>query len=516
MKLSGDVALFSNTPVTFVPTTALMSVEPLPVPEFVIVPTLLIDVPDKVIPEAVELLLFRIKLPLPLAPPDNVNNAVPLLFVRVVPLALLGVSKPVTFNAEVVLPSVMPVTLAPTLALISVLPVPVPEFVIVPELLIAVPDNVIPEAVELLLFKIRLPIPLTPPDKVIILVPLLFVMVVPLVLLGVSEPVTFNAEVVLFSVMVVTLAPTPPLINVLPEPVPEFVIVPELEIDNPDNVMPETAVLLLSRIRLPVPLTLPDNVSSAVLLFVSVVAVLLGVSNPLIFSADVVLFSMMLLTFASTFALIRTLPEPVPEFVIVPVVFTSFVDNVIPEAVVLLFFKVRLPVPVTPPDNVNNAVLLFVSVVPLELIASGPLIVNADVALFSVMAVTDESTFELIVVVPEPAPIFVTVPVLLIAAVESAIVPPVALLLIVKLLVPVTPPLNVVEIFVPVFPSVNVPVVVDASTIGFAYVNPVVPIKSVALLLPPALFPSVTEPVPKAFAEIVPVIVPASMVVPLV
>ena len=127
-----------------------------------------------------------------------------------------------------------------------------------------------------------------------------------------------------------------------------------------------------------------------------------------------------------------------------------------------------MPVPVTPPDSVNNDVLLFVNVVPAELTANEPLIVNAEVALFSVMAVTVESTFELIVVVPEPAPIFVTVPVLLIAAVESAIVPPVALLLIVKLLVPVTPPLNVVEIFVPVFPSVNVPVVVDASTIGFA------------------------------------------------
>ena len=224
-------------------------------------------------------------------------------------------------------------------------------------------------------------------------------------------------------------------------------------------------------------------------------------------------------TFVPITALIAALPELVPELVIEPALLTVVPDNVIPEAVVLLFFKTRFPLPLTPPVSENKAVLLFVKVVPLELTASGPLIVSAEVALFSVMAVTDESTFELIVVVPVPAPIFVTVPVLLISAVESVIVPPVALLLIVRLFVPVTPPLKVVEIFVPVLPIVNVPVVVDARTIGFAYVNPVVPINRVAALLPPALFPNVIVLVlaPKASAATdVPVTVPARIVVPLV
>ncbi|NDD51875.1 MAG: hypothetical protein EB009_04130 [Actinobacteria bacterium] len=136
-----------------------------------------------------------------------------------------------------------------------------------------------------------------------------------------------------------------------------------------------------------------------------------------------------------------------------------------------MFFrsKTRLAFPpVVPPLTVNKAVLLFLRVVVPELFANviAPETVKADVVLFSVMLVTLEPIPPEIVVVPLPAPIFVTVPVLLIELVENVIVPEVALLLIVRLFVPVTPPEKVVEIIDPVLPMVNVPVVLLASTIG--------------------------------------------------
>ena len=139
-------------------------------------------------------------------------------------------------------------------------------------------------------------------------------------------------------------------------------------------------------------------------------------------------------------------------------------DNVIPLAVVLLLFKTRLPVPATPPVKVKSAVLLLVNVVPDEFTFNAPLMVSAELLLLAVIAVTLEPIAALIVVVPEPAPIFVMVPTLFSVFVAKVSVPVVALLLMVKLFVPVTPPLKVVEIAVPVFPMVSVPVVPVAST----------------------------------------------------
>ena len=87
----------------------------------------------------------------------------------------------------------MPVTLEPTVALIVVVPVPDPELVIVPVLLILVVDTVV--VPELLLLKVTLPVPLMPPDKVKVLVPLL-INVLPLTL-GVIAPLIASAEVLL-------------------------------------------------------------------------------------------------------------------------------------------------------------------------------------------------------------------------------------------------------------------------------------------------------------------------------
>ena len=104
--------------------------------------------------------------------------------------------------------------------------------------------------------------------------------------------------------------------------------------------------------------------------------------------------------------------------------------------------------------------------------------------LFKVTPVTLEPMPPLIVVVPEPAPVLVTVPALLTAAVEKVMVPVVPLLAMVRLLVPVTPPLNIVEIVVPLVPKVRVPVPPDCSTTGLAMVRLVVPMSKEAAFEP--------------------------------
>ena len=155
-------------------------------------------------------------------PPVRVSSAVPLLeFVRVVAVAFI-VSWPLIVRAEVVLLSVIAVTLEPTAALISVEPAPVPELVIVPMLLTAAVEIVMPFPVELLLLSTRLPVVLaTPPVRVSSAVPLEFVRVVAVALV-VSWPLIVRAEVVLLWVMPVTLDPIAALISVAPVPVPEL------------------------------------------------------------------------------------------------------------------------------------------------------------------------------------------------------------------------------------------------------------------------------------------------------
>src|SRR5207248_1660112 len=102
--------------------------------------------------------------------------------------------------------------------------------------------------------------------------------------------------------------------------------------------------------------------------------------------------------------------------VIVPELLTLVVERVMPLAIALLLLRMRLPVPPTPPDNVNNEpplALLFVRVVPPLFTVSAPLTVRAELALFSVMPVTFDPTAALIVVNPVPAPELVIVPALL-------------------------------------------------------------------------------------------------------
>ena len=149
---------------------------------------------------------------------------------------------------------------------------------------------------------------------------------------------------------------------------------------------------------------------------------------------------------------------------------------------------------------------------------SGPLMVKADEVLFSITCVTlvpKPPVDGPIVVAPVLVPVLVTVPMLLTVAVVKATVSVLLLFAMVKLLVPVTPPLNVVVAIVPLFPRVNVPT--DAlveSTMGRAMVNPVVPTKKEALLLP-VVSPKVMLPLELTqVATVVHTKVPLLMVTP--
>ena len=105
---------------------------------------------------------------------------------------------------------------------------------------------------------------------------------------------------------------------------------------------------------------------------------------PLRVRADVALFCVMFVTFEPTPPLIVTLPVPLPELVIVPVLFTEAVEIVMPLAVELLLLRVKSPVPVIPPVTERVAVLplwLLTSVVPALFIAMAPT-VRFEVELF--------------------------------------------------------------------------------------------------------------------------------------
>jgi len=122
-KINGDVP-FSIRFVTPEPMVALIKVLPLPEPEFVIVPVLLIEVVESVMLLFVELLLLRVKLPVPVIPPVTVKELAPLSSVKVVPEELTAIA--LIDNAEVVLLCLICATLEPTPLEIVVTPDPAP------------------------------------------------------------------------------------------------------------------------------------------------------------------------------------------------------------------------------------------------------------------------------------------------------------------------------------------------------------------------------------------------------
>ena len=152
-------------------------------------------------------------------------------------------------------------------------------------------------------------------------------------------------------------------------------------------------------------------------------------------------------------ALMVTPPDPEPELVMVPVLFADVVEIVIPAAMELLLLRIRLPVPVVPPDTVKSelplALLLVTVVPPLATVMAVVLIVRAEVALFSVTVVTFAPIPPLKVTRPLLVPPLVMVPVLLTEAVLMVTVLVVPELSIVRFPVPVMPPLIVMAPVVP-------------------------------------------------------------------
>ena len=202
---------------------------------------------------------------------------------------------------------------------------------------------------------------------------------------------------------------------------------------------------------------------------------------------EVELFWVMPVTFEPTPPLIVTLPDPLPELVIVPALLMVF-EIVMPLAVELLLFSVKLPVPVMPPEWVKTAQPLFASVSP-----PAPSVVAPDI--FTV-----------------PAP----VPLVIVRALASCVMAPLSVRLrlevawsTVRLLFSPKVPLRVVLFVTPVID--RVPEEPERTVMLLVYV-PAREEVSVALLLPP-VFPSTIAPVPNA-ALVEPVNAPLRIVTP--
>lgn len=254
-KVNCDVALFWMTPVTLVPMTELMVVVPLPAPELVIVPILLIETVERVV--VLVFVVLIITLPVPVMPPDNVNVLaaliVKLLFSVIAPLKV-ALTVLVILNVPL-LPEATMIGLAigeiDALNAASALPLVFP-IVIVP----------VPEPPKALVLTEPVTIPalmVKPPVKVL-------------------APERPNPEVALFWITPVTLRPITALIPVAPVPEPEFVIVPILLMDVVViEIVPVPVVLVTT---LPVPVMPPDIISPPPLAE-EIVKLLFNVTAPL-------------------------------------------------------------------------------------------------------------------------------------------------------------------------------------------------------------------------------------------
>lgn len=196
----------------------------------------------------------------------------------------------------------------------------------------------------------------------------------------------------------------------------------------------------------------------------------------------------MRLTFDPTPPLIVTLPVPLPELVIVPVLFTEAVEIVMPLAPVLLFLKVRSPVPVMPPEWVKTAEPLLASVSPPE-----PSVVAPEIS-----------------TVPDP------VPLVIVRAEESWVIAPLRVIFrlavawsSVRLLFSATVPLKVVLFVTPVIE--RVPEEPEFTVMLFVCVPRKEDLSVALLLLLAVVSPSRIAPAPNA-PETVPFTVPLLIV----
>ena len=200
---------------------------------------------------------------------------------------------------------------------------------------------------------------------------------------------------------------------------------------------------------------------------------------------EVELFWVMPVTFEPTPPLIKTL-DPVPLLVIVPVLLTVFVEIVMPLAPALLFLKVRLPVPLMPPEWVKTGEPLLASVSP-----PAPSVVAPEIWTVGV---------PVLVIVLAEAP-WVIAP-------EKSKLAPFWLWSRVRLLFSATLPLKVILFVAPVI--VRVPEEPERTVILLVWV-PLNEDLSVALALP-LVSPRIIVPAPNAAADVVPVTVPLLIV----
>ena len=110
-------------------------------------------------------------------------------------------------------------------------------------------------------------------------------------------------------------------------------------------------------------------------------------------NGDVALFCTTPVTLAPITALMDEPLEPVPELVMVPVLFTLAVETEMPLVIVLLLLlRIRLPVPVAPPERVRTAVVplaaVLVSVVAVPFGVNAPEMVSGEVLELSVIVGT--------------------------------------------------------------------------------------------------------------------------------
>jgi len=483
-RVMDEVALFCVTLITPLPIGPERVVAPVPVPEFVIVPMLFTE-PESVIPPAA--MLLNVRFEVPEIVPVSVRSLAPLLVtvmagapkvmgpapkvriwvppklklpfqtwglalvrVRVVlvssnvvpapmvkvpvaapkALALLILSTPASkftppvkelvperVREEVALFCVTLVTLLPIGPEIVVAPVPVPEFVMVP-MLFTEPESAIPPAAMLL--NVRFEVPERVPVSVRRLAPLLVT-----VRAGAPKIMGLAAKVrawvppklkLPFQAWGLALARVSAP-NVLSK------VAPPAMVKVPVAAPRAFALLMLScpakRFTPPVKRLVPERVKGEVALFCTTLVTLLPIT-----------------------AEMMTEPVPVPKLMTWPVLAKFLVVSVIPAAVLLLFCRTRVPVPLTPPLSVKAWVpLLLPRVVPPLLTVSVPVTFITEVVLFSVMAVTFGPTVPDRVVAPVPVPELVRVPALL--TVPDNVSPPAAVLLKVRLEVPVMVPVSV-------------------------------------------------------------------------
>ena len=296
-----------------------------------------------------------------------------------------------------------------------------------------------------------------------------------------------RVEVALFWTTRVTLVPMAEEINTPPDPLPELVIVPVLLTVFVEIVMPLAVDPSFLSVRLPLPVMLPETVKAPFWL-VNVVPPLLTDSAVETVTPELELFWVIPVTFAPTPPLINTLPDPLPELVIVPELLTVF-EIVMPLGPVLLLLSIRLPVPVMPPEWVKTAAPLFASVSP-----PAPSVVAPEIS-----------------AVPDP------VPLVIVRAVESCVIAPERSVLLfevawssVRLLFSATVPLKVVLFVTPVIE--RVPEEPERTVILFVCVPRKEDLSVALLLLLAVVSPSRIAPAPNA-PETVPFTVPALIVV---